>query len=67
MNFNVFKHMQHFSVFSYSTCCEFEFHRGGTPRRKLSLSSIDTPPTQCNPEVDRIDSSESGKQIIPLR
>ena len=67
MNFNVFKHMQHFSVFDYSTNCEFAFLRGETPRRKLSLSSIDTPPTQCNPEVDRIDSSESGKQIIPFR
>lgn len=39
---------------------ELNTGRGGTPRRKLSLSSIDTPPTQCNPEVDRIDSSESG-------
>lgn len=33
---------------------------GGTPRRKLSLSSIDTPPTQCKPKIDSLDSSESG-------
>lgn len=37
---------------------ELHTGRGGTPRRKLSLSSIDTPPTQCPP--DRLDSSESG-------
>ncbi|XP_076102452.1 M-phase inducer phosphatase 1-like isoform X1 [Mytilus galloprovincialis] len=39
---------------------ELHTGRGGTPRRKLSLSSIDTPPTQCQPTPDRLDSSESG-------